>query len=343
MHKGPFIRFITMLSIFVGLTLIAFYFHITNGVFDMTILEVLKTFLRIDPNDKHDLVIFEFRLPRIVIAALVGIGLGIAGTVIQGVTRNGLADPGILGINAGAGASIVIFMFFFQMSASNFVEDGWYTIFLMPLFGFVGGALAASIIFIFSWKNGILDMQRLILTGIAIGSGFGALSLYVSLKMNTSDYEMAAVWISGSIYNANWAFVLSILPWVLILSSVIYRKSHLLDYLQLEDANVKSLGISVEKEKSILLLCSIGLVSACVSVSGGIGFIGLMAPHIAKRLVGIKHRFVVPMSAAIGMFLLVLSDYIAKTVFEPSELPVGIIVSIIGIPYFLYLLIKTKA
>lgn len=343
MHKGPFIRFITMLSIFVGLTLFAFYFHITNGVFDMTILEVLQTFLRIDPNDKHDLVIFEFRLPRIVIAALVGIGLGIAGTVIQGVTRNGLADPGILGINAGAGASIVIFMFFFQMSATNILADSWYTIFLMPLFGFVGGTLAAAIIFIFSWKNGVLDMQRLILTGIAIGSGFGALSLYISLKMNANDYEMAAVWISGSIYNANWAFVLSILPWVVILSYVIYRKSHLLDYLQLEDTSVKSLGISVEKEKSILLICSIGLVSACVSVSGGIGFIGLMAPHIAKRLVGIQHRFVVPMSAAIGMFLLVLSDYIAKTVFEPSELPVGIVVSIIGIPYFLYLLIKTKA
>ncbi|MER2262404.1 MAG: iron ABC transporter permease [Psychrobacillus sp.] len=332
-----------MLSIFVGLTLIAFYFHITNGVFDMTILEVLQTFLRIDPNDKHDLVIFEFRLPRIVIAALVGIGLGIAGTVIQGVTRNGLADPGILGINAGAGASIVIFMFFFQMSATNILADSWYTIFIMPLFGFVGGTIAAAIIFIFSWKNGVLDMQRLILTGIAIGSGFGALSLYISLKMNANDYEMAAVWISGSIYNANWAFVLSILPWVVILSYVIYRKSHLLDYLQLEDTSAKSLGISVEKEKSILLICSIGLVSACVSVSGGIGFIGLMAPHIAKRLVGIQHRFVVPMSAAIGMFLLVLSDYIAKTVFEPSELPVGIVVSIIGIPYFLYLLIKTKA
>ena len=309
----------------------------------MTILEVLQTFLRIDPNDKHDLVIFEFRLPRIVIAALVGIGLGIAGTVIQGVTRNGLADPGILGINAGAGASIVIFMFFFQMSATNILADSWYTIFLMPLFGFVGGTLAAAIIFIFSWKNGVLDMQRLILTGIAISSGFGALSLYISLKMNANDYEMAAVWISGSIYNANWAFVLSILPWVVILSYVIYRKSHLLDYLQLEDTSAKSLGISVEKEKSILLICSIGLVSACVSVSGGIGFIGLMAPHIAKRLVGIQHRFVVPMSAAIGMFLLVLSDYIAKTVFEPSELPVGIVVSIIGIPYFLYLLIKTKA
>ncbi|MGE7980384.1 FecCD family ABC transporter permease [Psychrobacillus sp. NPDC093200] len=343
MHKGPFIRFITMLSIFIGLTIIAFYFHITNGAFDITVMDIIKTFLRIDPNEKQDLVIFEFRLPRIVIAALVGIGLGIAGTVIQGVTRNGLADPGILGINAGAGASIVIFMFFFQMTATNISIDSWYSVFIMPLFGFVGGALAAAIIYMFSWRNGVLDMQRLILTGIAISSGFGAVSLYISLKMNASDYEMAAVWISGSIYNANWSFVLSVLPWVVILGYAIYRKSHLLDYLQLEDASVKSLGISVEKEKSILLLSSIGLVSACVSVSGGIGFIGLMAPHIAKRLVGIKHRYVVPMSAAVGMFLLVFSDYIAKTVFEPSELPVGIIVSIIGIPYFLYLLVKTRA
>lgn len=343
MHKGPFIRFITMLSIFIGLTIIAFYFHITNGAFDITVMDIIKTFLRIDPNEKQDLVIFEFRLPRIIIAALVGIGLGIAGTVIQGVTRNGLADPGILGINAGAGASIVIFMFFFQMTATNISIDSWYSVFIMPLFGFVGGALAASIIYMFSWRNGVLDMQRLILTGIAISSGFGAVSLYISLKMNASDYEMAAVWISGSIYNANWSFVLSVLPWVVILGYAIYRKSHLLDYLQLEEASVKSLGISVEKEKSILLLCSIGLVSACVSVSGGIGFIGLMAPHIAKRLVGIKHRYVVPMSAAVGMFLLVFSDYIAKTVFEPSELPVGIIVSIVGIPYFLYLLVKTRA
>lgn len=332
-----------MLSIFIGLTIIAFYFHITNGAFDITVMDIIKTFLRIDPNEKQDLVIFEFRLPRIVIAALVGIGLGIAGTVIQGVTRNGLADPGILGINAGAGASIVIFMFFFQMTATNISFDSWYSVFIMPLFGFVGGALAAAIIYIFSWRNGVLDMQRLILTGIAISSGFGAVSLYISLKMNASDYEMAAVWISGSIYNANWSFVLSVLPWVVILGYAIYRKSHLLDYLQLEDASVKSLGISVEKEKSILLISSIGLVSACVSVSGGIGFIGLMAPHIAKRLVGIKHRYVVPMSAAVGMFLLVFSDYIAKTVFEPSELPVGIIVSIIGIPYFLYLLVKTRA
>lgn len=343
MRKEQFIRFLTLMLIFLGLTLVAFYFHITNGAFDMSVMDVVKTMLRIDPNEKHDLVIFQFRLPRIVIAALVGIGLGIAGTVIQGVTRNGLADPGILGINAGAGASIVIFMFFFQMSSNNLTDDSWSSILMMPIFGFVGGAVAAGLIYLFAWRNGVLDMQRLILTGIAISSGFGALSLYISLKMNASDYEMAAVWIAGSIYSANWTFVMSTLPWVVILGYVIYRKSHLLDYFQLEEASVKSLGIAVEREKSILLLSSVGIVSACVSVSGGIGFIGLMAPHIAKRLVGINHRFVIPMSAMIGMFLLVFSDYIAKTVFEPSELPVGIVVSIIGIPYFLYLLVKSKA
>ncbi|MNZ97430.1 Iron-uptake system permease protein FeuC [compost metagenome] len=137
--------------------------------------------------------------------------------------------------------------------------------------------------------------------------------------------------------------MLAALPWVVILGIVIYRKSYLLNYFQLEESSVKSLGIAVEKEKSILLLCSIGIVSACVSVSGSIGFIGLMAPHIAKRLVGLNHRYVLPTSAVIGMFLLVISDYFAKTVFAPSELPVGIVVSLIGIPYFLYLLAKAKA
>ncbi|MBA9086040.1 iron complex transport system permease protein [Fontibacillus solani] len=343
MAKTGFGRYATTIFVFLGLTLIAGYFHITNGSFEMSVMDVLKTLLRIDSNPKYDLVIFEFRLPRIVIAAIVGIGLGIAGTVIQGVTRNGLADPGILGINAGAGAAIVAFMFFFQMADINVLGGTSYSIMMMPLFGFVGGALAAIVIYVFSWRNGSLDMQRLILTGIAISSGFGALSLYISLKMNAQDFEMAAVWSVGSIYSANWLYVLAALPWVVILGTVIYRKSYLLNYFQLEESSVKSLGIAVEKEKSILLLCSIGIVSACVSVSGSIGFIGLMAPHIAKRLVGLNHRYVLPTSAVIGMFLLVISDYFAKTVFAPSELPVGIVVSLIGIPYFLYLLAKAKA
>ncbi|CAM5186931.1 Iron ABC transporter permease OS=Lysinibacillus sphaericus OX=1421 GN=LS41612_01875 PE=3 SV=1 [Lysinibacillus sphaericus] len=266
-----------------------------------------------------------------------------AGVVLQGITRNGLADPGILGINAGAGAAVVTYMLFFQLRVGTADISSWLSILMMPIFGFVGGTMAAALIFSFAMKNGHLDMQRLILTGIAINSGFGALSLFLSLKMNAQDYQSAAVWMAGSIYNANWIFVVSMLPWLLLLGFYVYRKSYLLDYFQLEEDSITSLGIALEKEKMKLLLASVGLVSACVSVSGSIGFIGLMAPHIAKQLVGIQHRYVMPVSALIGACLLVLADFIGKTVFAPSELAVGIVVSIIGIPYFLYLLVKSKA
>jgi iron complex transport system permease protein len=335
--------FVMTVSILMLFIFGASYLHITNGVFDMLVMDIFKTLLRIDPNPKFDLVIFEFRLPRIVIAGLVGIGLGMAGVVLQGITRNGLADPGILGINAGAGAAVVIFMFFFQLRLTSADISSWASILMMPIFGFVGGAMAAVLIFSFALKNGHLDMQRLILTGIAINSGFGALSLFLSLKMNAQDYEGAAVWMAGSIYNANWIFVVTMLPWLILLGFYVYRKSYLLDYFQLEEDSITSLGIAVEREKMKLLLASVGLVSACVSVSGSIGFIGLMAPHIAKQLVGIQHRYVMPVSALIGAGLLILADFIGKTVFAPSELAVGIVVSIIGIPYFLYLLVKSKA
>lgn len=343
MHSRASRVVITVITILLLLILGASYLHLTNGVFDMSVMDVLKTLLRIEPNPKFDLVIFEFRLPRIVIAALVGVGLGMAGVVLQGITRNGLADPGILGINAGAGAAVVIFMFFFQFRVVTADISSWLSILMMPIFGFVGGTMAAALIFSFAMKNGHLDMQRLILTGIAINSGFGALSLFLSLKMNAQDYESAAVWMAGSIYNANWIFVVSMLPWLLLLGFYVYQKSYLLDYFQLEEDSITSLGIALEKEKMKLLLASVGLVSACVSVSGSIGFIGLMAPHIAKQLVGIQHRYVMPVSALIGACLLVLADFIGKTVFAPSELAVGIVVSIIGIPYFLYLLVKSKA
>lgn len=326
----------------IAIIFIAFYIHITNGMFDMTITEVLKTMFGLESNPKFQLVIFEFRLPRIIIALLVGIGLAIAGSVLQGITKNDLADPGILGINAGAGAAVSFFMLFFQFNASRADGSQLLNIMMMPIFGLVGGVLAAAIIFVFAYKNGRLDVERLLLTGIAINTGFGALALYITLKMSERDFEMAALWQTGTIYNANWAFIIAMLPWVTLLGIYIYRKKHLLDYFQLEESTIVSLGISIEKEKIKLLLASVGIVSACVSVSGSIGFIGLMAPHIARQLVGVHHKYVVPFSALIGAALLLVSDFIAKTIFAPSELAVGVVVSIIGIPYFLYLLIKAR-
>lgn len=320
------------------LAIAAAYLSLTNGTFDMSVLEVIKTLLRIDPQQDHTLVVFEFRLPRIVLGALVGFALGIAGAIIQGVTRNGLADPGILGINAGAGLAVVLFMFLFQGVIN---VTGWLGVMLMPLFGIVGGLLATSLIYIFAREKGRLDPQRLILVGIAIASGFGALTMYISLKMNPKDYEMAVVWLAGSLHSANWKFVVTMLPWLLLLP-VICLRSRKLDLFQLSEDSQTSVGLNVEREKNIFLLCSIGLVSASVAVSGSIAFIGLIAPHLARQLVGLRHIRIIPVSGLVGMIMVLIGDFIGKTIFAPAELSVGIVVSIIGVPYFVYLLLRTR-
>lgn len=332
-------RFWSVLVGHVGVIGAAIYLSLTYGEFDMSAMDVFRTLLGIEADPAHHLVLFEFRLPRIVAAALVGFGLGIGGAVIQGLTRNDLADPGILGINAGAGTAIVMFMFFMGGSAA---ENSWLSALGMPLFGWGGGMATALFIYFFSWRNGVLDPQRLILVGIAAGSGLGALSLYLSLKLNPQDFEMATVWLLGSVWNTDWKSIASILPWLLLFVPVILYRSRVIDLFRLGDEAAKGLGVSTETEKKVLFLLSIGIISACVSVSGNIGFVGLIAPHIAKRLVGPRHRYVLPVSGAFGMLLVTISDWIAKVVFSPVELPVGVILSIIGVPYFIYLLFSAR-
>lgn len=315
------------------------YVSLTNGTFDISIADIVRTLLRMDPSREHDLVIFEFRLPRILIGALVGFALGVAGAALQGMTRNALADPGILGIHAAAGASVVLGMFLFHGTMRS---PGWLTVMTMPMFGWVGGNAAVVLLYLFARRHGELEPQRLILVGIALGSGFSALTLYISLKMNPQDFEMATVWLSGSIYSATWKHVVTILPWLLILVPVIWRKAPILDLLQLNETSVKGLGVRTKRERQILLLCCAGLVSACVTVSGSIGFVGLIAPHMARRLIGIPYKYIVPACGAIGMALVVVGDFIGKTVFAPAQLPVGIVISIIGVPYFIYLLYRSR-
>lgn len=304
----------------------------------MSIGDIVRTLLRINTEQDFTVTLFEYRLPRIILALLVGFGLAIAGTVIQGITNNGLADPGILGISAGAGTGIVVFIFFIHGSV---VTEDWYSILIRPLFGWLGGILAAAIIFFLSWRKGMLDIPRFILIGIAISAGFSAISLYFSLKMDPNDFQKANIWLHGSIYNATWAYILSALPWVLLLTPVILYKHRILDLFQLKDETVKSLGILVNRQRIILILCSVGLVSACVSIAGNITFIGLIAPHISRQLVGIHHRYLLPVSGLMGMLLVLTADYIARNI-APTEIPVGIVAALVGVPYLIYLLLKRK-
>lgn len=159
--------------------------------------------------------------------------------------------------------------------------------------------------------------------------------------MNANDYEMAAVWLAGSIYSSNWPFVKMVLPWLLVFVPLLWWRARVLDLFQLEESSTRGLGVRIERERNWLLLGSIGLVSASVAVSGSIAFVGLIAPHMARRMVGLQHRLSLPASGLAGMAMVLVGDFIGKTVFAPAQLAVGIVISIIGVPYFVYLLFKT--
>ncbi|WP_151140333.1 iron ABC transporter permease FeuC [Bacillus amyloliquefaciens] len=325
--------------ILIALILFVSYFSMTSGSFSAKPGELLSTLFRIHPNPQYDILLFQLRLPRIVMAAAIGLGLGIAGAVIQAITKNGLADPGILGINAGAGAGIVAFMLLFQgQSEATALASAMG----MPVFGLIGGLMAAVLIYIFAWHRGHLESGRIILVGIAMNSGFSALSLFLSLKMDPQDYEMAMVWKNGSIWSANWMTITAILPWLILFIPLLMAKTSLLDTIRFDEDTVKSLGVSTNKEKTILLIACIALISACVTAAGSMAFVGLIAPHISRRLAGIEHRYSLPVSGLVGMLLVISADFAGKLFFQPSEVPAGIILAILGVPYFFFLLFKQK-
>lgn len=330
----------TVITASLCLLAIVLYFSLTYGIFSITVSDVVTTLLRTDPVREYDLLLFDFRLPRIIIAGLVGAGLGMAGVVLQGISRNGLADPGILGINAGAGLGIVCFLFFGQ---GSFTGLNWLSALAMPLFGLAGGLGAMLLVWLVSWESSRLNSERFLLTGIAVSAGLSSISLYLTLKMNPADFHMVAVWHTGSIWNANWSFITAAIPWFILLVPVVIYKASVLDLFQLETSSVRSLGVAVEREQIVLLLASTGLIGACVAVAGNISFVGLIIPHIAKRLVGIQHHHVLPTAMLLGMVLVVAADFVAKNLFAPVEISVGIVISLLGIPYFIYLLYKAKA
>ena len=286
---------------------------------------------------KQELVLFEIRLPAILLAILVGAGMAISGAVLQTVTQNELAEPGILGINAGAGLAVLIYITVFQSTLGSQSQIGT---FIMPLFAFAGAMLTAVLILALSWKKG-LHTIRLLLVGIGINAGFSAVLTAMQLRLNPHDFMKAIVWLSGDLWATQWKYVWALLPWFLILIPFILYKSHTLNVLNLGSLVSTGLGIRTEKERLVLIGAAVALAGLGVTVGGGIAFLGLIAPHIARKLVGPKHGAFLPASAMIGAFILLLADMLGKNMFR-VDIPSGVIVSIISAPYFIYLLMKSK-
>ncbi|AZK49061.1 FecCD family ABC transporter permease [Paenibacillus lentus] len=314
----------------------AFIVSMNTGYIRLSPVEVVKTLFGMG-TDKQSLILFEFRLPRIVISVLIGAGLAVSGCILQGLSRNALADPGILGINAGAGLMVMLYISFYPTTSMR-------SIFLLPVLALIGSGLTAALIYVLSYKrNEGIAPTRLILTGIGVAAGISAAMIVLTLKLDPQKYQFMATWLAGSIWGSNWKFVLALLPWIVVLLPYVFYKAQVMNVLNLGENTATGLGTSVEKERLLLLAAAVGLAGSSVAVSGGIGFVGLIGPHLARRLVGPKHQLLLPASAMTGSLLVIVADTIGRWLMQPSEIPTGIVVAVIGAPYFLYLLTKMKA
>lgn len=320
------------------LLIIAIFISVNTGYVHVSFLNFLQTIVGIGTPD-DTMTIFDFRMPRIAMAILVGMGIAVSGAILQSISSNPLADPGILGINTGAGFAIVLYTFFFQ----EFVATNNATsVFLKPVVALCGALLAAFLIYTLAYRKGRIAPTRMLLVGIGINAAFSAGITIFQLRMEPVDFTRTLVWLSGSIYATSWTFVLALLPWLMILMPIALYKSRTLDIISLNEMSAVGVGINVTKERKWMLVLAVLLAGSCVAVGGGLTFLGLIAPHIARRLVGRAHMRLIPLSALIGALLVIVSDTLARVIIAPAELPVGIILSIVGAPYFIYLLLKTR-
>lgn len=328
-------RSFLILVMLLALIITAFIISMNTGYIRLTPLDVIKTLFGQGTSKQH-LILFQFRLPRIVIAVLVGAGLAVSGCICQAIFRNPLADPGIMGINSGAGLMVMLFISFFPTTAAA-------PVFMLPLLALFGAACAAAVIYLLAYKRhkGIAP-SRLILTGIAVAAGIQAVMIVLTLRLDPTKYQFVATWLAGSIWGSNWKFVLALLPWLIVLLPYVMTKARVLNVLNLGDDTAKGLGAPVSKERLSLLAAAVALAGSCVAVSGGISFVGLIGPHLARSLVGPKHQMLIPASAMCGGLLLLAADTLGRWILQPSEVPSGIVVAVIGAPYFLYLLAKAK-
>jgi iron complex transport system permease protein len=283
---------------------------------------------------KEEFVLFSIRLPRIVITLLAGMSLALSGAILQGITRNDLADPGIIGINSGAGVGIAVFFLFFPVNAVSFV-------YLIPIVGFAGALITACGIYLLSYRRHEgLKSTRLVLVGVGLSTALSGLMIVIISSTERVKVEFISKWLAGNIWGTDWPFILAILPWLVVLIPFTLYKANRLNILRLSEPVAIGVGVSVERERIQLLLAAIALAASAVSVTGGISFIGLMAPHIARALVGPRNQLFMPVAILIGGWLLLFADTIGRHVVQPDGISAGIMVALIGAPYFMYLLLK---
>ena len=317
-------RRVLIISAFAFFALSGFIFSVTQGSVKIPIEEILDSSLR---TEIHGKILENIRLPRTIVAALVGINLSLSGAILQAVMKNPLADPHIIGISSGAGLAGIFVLLAFP-------EHG---IFVTPA-AFIGAMFAAILIYMLAWKNGIRPI-RIILAGVAVsaflGAGISALMIFYSDRVHS-----ALMYMVGGLSARGWTHVSMIYPYTIIGTFLAFLGARHLNILQLGDEIAKSLGLRVELTRIVLTAIAALLAASSVSVVGLLGFVGLIVPHATRLLIGSDYRFLLPGSALLGMATVTFSDTISRIAFAPTELPVGILMATLGAPFFLFLLRK---
>lgn len=274
-------------------------------------------------------IVYDYRLPRLLIAIMVGMNMAVAGSILQGITRNPLAAPDLIGISAGGGIVIVVMI----LLVPNFSAAA------LPVYSFCGAAAAGAIVYAIAYRKDGMTHDTLALSGIAVGSGLQALVSLLLVKY-TPNAAQALTFLKGSLYARSWLHVQMIAPWTLIGIPVAFYASRYLMALLFDEITVKGLGVRTIAVRLFMLVLVVALAGSSVAVAGTIGFVGLVVPHMVRFLVGPDYRKVIPLSALLGALLVVLADTVGRTIMPPMEVPAGIITALLGAPYFIYLLLK---
>lgn len=315
-----------------ALTLAVFVLSVSYGDYPIPPQAVVRTVLGL-PTDNADyaFIVNVLRLPRALVALLVGVALGAAGTITQGILRNPLAAPGIIGINAGAALAAVALIITLPNAPVAAV----------PVVAFVGGVAVFAAIYALAWNGGASPI-RLVLVGIGFSLIAGAVTNILVTFGNINAVSQALVWLSGSVRGRGWGEVGALLPWLSIFLPAAIVMARDLNVLTLGDEVARAVGSALEWRRGTLLVTSVALAGASVAVAGTIGFVGFVAPHIARRLVGPSHEGLIVTAALVGGLLVVSADFIGRSLFAPIELPCGLVTSAIGAPYFLYLMMQRR-
>lgn len=277
-------------------------------------------------------IVGQLRLPRILLAAFVGAGLGMSGLILQCLVRNPLASPDLLGISSGASAAAVIYLSFFSLV---FGSAG------LPFAAIAGAYLAITVVYILSWRRGVSPL-RLVLTGVGVSALLTAVSTFILVFTPLTTTLSAYVWLAGSVYGATWQDVRSLgIWWLGYIPALILLSRHVV-VQQLDDGLATGIGARVQTQRALLLMLSVAMAGAAIAWGGGMAFVGLIAPHLARRMAGSGFVGLSVMTIFCGATLVILADIIGRVVFLPADLPAGIFVAVLGTPFFLWLLIKQR-